>query len=138
MCVTFCHKLKRLYWDHEDCHSARCLLAGKPQESCNSCRHKSGDICMLTNSLLPAEGGCCHYNVELVQGAQLVTRELLSLLEIMPDETIVEALEYRNVRYHQGAGGDIIFVDPDELPLPTTYGRGTDHQADETFDWSGW
>jgi hypothetical protein len=29
-------------------------------------------------------------------------------------------------------------IDPDELPLPVTYGRGTDHQMDEVFDWSGW
>lgn len=137
MCVTFCHKLNRLYWDHEDCHPALCSFAGKSQESCATCRHKNGETCRLTNTVLPQEEGCCHYNVNLIQGPQVVTTEMVSLLEVMPDEAMAEALTYRNVSYQQGSEGEIL-VDPDELPLPTTYGRGTDHQADESFDWTGW
>ncbi|GIK36970.1 MAG: hypothetical protein BroJett011_08030 [Chloroflexota bacterium] len=63
---------------------------------------------------------------------------MLSLLEITADETIVEALEGRNVRFK--IEGETILVDPDDLPVPMIFGISTDHVGDdvESFDWSGW
>lgn len=29
-------------------------------------------------------------------------------------------------------------VDLDNLPLPDWYGKGTEHEAGDDFDWSGW
>lgn len=139
MCVTYCHRRKILYWDHEDCHPAECGFVQGPHGACADCRHQQGNICGLTNTPLPQSGGCCHYNVAVIQGDQRVTPAMVQLLGLDAEETMAEALEGRNVRYHLDAQiSSIILIDPDELPVPTTYGRGTDHQIDEALDWSGW
>lgn len=139
MCITYCHRRNILYWDHEDCHPAQCELVRGPHRRCADCRHRREAICRLTNASLPESKGCCHYNVEVVHGPQLVTPEMLQLLQLDPDETVIEALEGRNVKHHLERTTGIVLIDPDELPVPTSsYGRGTDHQVDETFDWSDW
>lgn len=63
---------------------------------------------------------------------------MLGLLNLDAHEKVAEALEERNVRYHLDEANDIVLIDPDRLPVPRTYGLGTDHLADEKFDWSGW
>lgn len=138
MCVSFCHRRNRLYWNHEDCDGAWCELARAAHSPCQTCRHFRETNCALTNSpTLPAAAGCCHHNVLPLSGARLVTAELISLLEIGSQEVVAEALESRNVRYRPGSD-EKIFVDPDDLPLPFVYGLGTEHDRVDDFDWSGW
>jgi hypothetical protein len=75
---------------------------------------------------LPAQGGCCHFNVELVSGPQPVTREMLTMLGISRFEVERAILEGEDIPYHTDDQGGL-WVDPDELGLPNTYGLGTDH-----------
>jgi hypothetical protein len=138
MCVAYCHRRRLLFWDHEDCPPADCEFAGGPHGPCDSCLYQENDICLLTHAPLPAQRGCCHCNVVLVQGARRVTQEMLSLLNLDANERLAEALEERNVRYHLDEVSGLVLIDPDSLPAPLTYGLGTDHLADERFDWSDW
>ena len=138
MCVAYCHRKFILFWDHEDCHPRDCEFVHGPHGSCDSCLYQENDICLLTHAPLPARRGCCHRNVALVQGARRVTREMVGLLNLDVHERLTEALEERNVPYQLDTDGDLVLIDPDELPVPLTYGLGTDHLADESFDWSYW
>jgi hypothetical protein len=63
---------------------------------------------------------------------------MVGLLNLDANERVAEALEERNVRYHLDEVSDLVLIDPDRLPAPLTYGLGTDHLADESFDWSDW
>jgi hypothetical protein len=67
-----------------------------------------------------------------------VTREMLGLLNLDPCERVAEALAERNVPYQLDEANGLVLIDPDELPAPLIYGLGTDHLADERFDWSDW
>lgn len=138
MCIAFCHRRRLLFWDHEDCHPADCEFAKGPHGSCSSCLYQENGICLLTHAQLPVQRSCCHSNILLVQGARRVTQEMVGLLNLDANEHLAEALEERNVRYHLDEVSDLVLVDPDNLPVPLTYGLGTDHLADERFDWSSW
>jgi hypothetical protein len=133
--VTFCNRQKMLFWNHADCHPAECELAGQTAP-CGSCRHR-GAVCALTNAPLPAQGGCCHWNIPLVAGRQEVTPRMLAILGLRPDETVEFVLQNLDVPYHCGPRGETM-IDPEELGLPLTYGLGTEHLPEMDFDWSAW
>ncbi len=140
MCLTYCHRLKALYWNHEDCEPDICCFAAGPHGRCDACRHSRKGLCVLTNAPLPAtegRGGCCHWNVTPVQGWQVVTREMLAPLGIGPTELDVAVLKSLEAPYRWVDGQPVI--DPDALGLPSqTYGLGTEHHEEEVWDWSDW
>ncbi len=70
MCVTFCHRRKSLYWNHDPC---LCPFAAEDHQSCQTCLHRRGQICALTGATTPQSGGCCHWGVRLVDGMVQVT-----------------------------------------------------------------
>ncbi len=97
--------------------------------------HRSGQICALTRAPLPELGGCCHHNITLLHGPQRVIREMLAPLHLGPNETDLErVLLIEDVAYQVGSEGQL-WVDPDNLALPKTYGLGTDHLPEEKFFW---
>jgi hypothetical protein len=139
VCVSFCIKTSALFWNHEDCPAESCSFASGPYGHCEDCRHSQDGRCALTNAPLPAteeRGGCCHWNATPVQGWQIVTREMLAPLGIGPDELDVALLKSLEVPYRLLDGQPA--VDPASLGLPQIFGRGTEHQAEETLDWSEW
>jgi hypothetical protein len=125
-----CHCRQILYFNHEDCQPIDCAFVNERHGLCQDCRHRRVDgdrlSCGLTRMALPAQGGCCHFNVELVSGPQLVTREMLTVLRISRYEAERAILEGEDIPYHTDDQGGL-WVDPDELGLPHTYGLGTDH-----------
>ena len=129
MCVTYCHRRGVLYWNHEDCTSLTCHLAEGPHGRCEDCRHRQEALCRLTNGPLPDSGGCCHCNVDLVQGRQVVTPAMLELPGVGEEENMVDVLNSLEAPYRVDETGRVV-VDPDELGLPFTYGRGTESQDD--------
>ncbi len=118
-----------------------CPKVNEDHGRCEGCRHRlEGEdraLCGLTRAALPLQGGCCHWNVELTQGPQKVIRAMLLLIEVNPSEPVLEVLNLTDVPYRSDQNGDL-FVDPDDLPLPDTYGLGTDHLAEEVMDWPDW
>jgi hypothetical protein len=125
MCVTWCIKTARLYWNHDSCPVSLCQFAGSSGDQCADCRHKQEGQCGLTRADLPAAGGCCHWNVELAQGEQPVTAETIALLwpwEITPVAAVLESLD---APYTLDFAGQP-WVDPDDLGLPEVYGQGTE------------
>ncbi len=136
MCVSFCHRREVLYWNHENC-DGDCPIVSERHGRCEACRHRRQALCGLTNTPLPAGGGCCHFDVAIVSGEQEVTREMVEPLGIDKSELEAFVLARFDVEYTVGSRGEVL-VDPDLLPLPVEYGRGTDHQEDEVMDWSVW
>jgi hypothetical protein len=136
MCVTYCHRKRVLYWNHEDCADWGCELAEGPHESCETCRHWRGRVCWLTNAPLPDSGGCCHHDVGAAQGLQVVTREMLEPLGIGPGETLADVLARWDAPYEQlDRRGEAVVVDPDMLGIPVVYGAGTESEGEEIFPW---
>jgi hypothetical protein len=71
MCVTFCHRKRILFWNHDSC---LCSVADEEDyESCQTCLHRRGKICALTNEAILKSGGCCHCGVQMVAGVVQVT-----------------------------------------------------------------
>ncbi len=140
MCVSFCVKTSRFYWNHFDCERATCDRAAGPYRSCVGCAHRTGDQCGLTRAPLPdGETGCCHHNVAMPMSGQRVevSRETLALLAVEPGEAAEVTLMREGIPYRRDEG-DRLGVALDVLPLPLVYGQGTEHLPDEEIDWSGW
>lgn len=141
MCVTWCHRTARLYWNHEDCPSSLCQFALIVQGKCADCRYNKNGQCGLTRAALPSVGGCCHCNVELAQGPQPVTPATMTLLWTETN-SLTRLLDTLDTPYTVDAAGQL-WVDPDELGLPAVYGQGTDEPPAEelpilqnfNFDW---
>jgi hypothetical protein len=93
-------------------------------------------MCRLTHAPLPGTGGCCHHEVVLVQGWQVVTRAMLEPLGIGARETVADVLSRWHIPYERGdQPGEVALVDPDQLALPATYGVGTETVGEEPFPW---
>jgi hypothetical protein len=138
MCVSYCHRRNALYWNHEDCQPWDCSFARGPHGRCADCRHRCGDFCWLTNAPLPESGGCCHHDVALAHGLQVVTREMVEPLGVLAGETPAEVLERTETRYQRGDNGQVL-VSPDELALPMlAYGVGSESVEEEAFEWPDW
>ena len=132
MCITYCHRRSILYWNHEDC-AAQCELARGPHGGCADCRHRQGALCGLTRAPLPGTG-CCHWNVVLVGGPQVVTPAMLELLGMADGETAADALARWDAPY-QVDGSRQVVVDPGRLGIPAVYGVGTESVGDEVWPW---
>lgn len=135
MCVTYCHRQRVLFWNHDTCSFEVCPVVGEEHGRCCSCRYARGQTCALTRVPLPTVGGCCHWNVNLVTGPQLVTPEMLAPLGIVGPEPIEAILAGLDAPYQRDAAGQA-WVDPDRLGLPEVYGVGTEELAPEVMDWS--
>jgi hypothetical protein len=138
MCVTYCHRLGVLYWNHEPCSFEFCPFAVEESGQCNSCRHRQavGAICGLTRAPLPQTGGCCHWNVDPVTGLQPVTPEMLAPLSVGP-EPAAEILAGLDAPYEMDVAGQL-WVKPGRLGVPDIYGLGTEELPPEALDWSEW
>lgn len=136
MCIAFCHRQAVLYWNHADCSFEFCPVVAETPRHCNSCRYRQDDICDLTRAPLPEQGGCCHWNVEPVTTPQQVTLEMLTPLNAGPEPT-EELLTSLDAPYELDTAGQI-WVNPDRLGVPETYGLGTEDLVSEMLDWSDW
>jgi hypothetical protein len=136
VCISMCHRLQILYWNHEDC-GVHCDLAHGPHGRCETCGHRApAGMCRLTHAPLPEAGGCCHHDVALLQGWQVVTRVMLEPLGIGAGETVGDVLARWDVPHERGdQPGGAALVDPDQLALPATYGVGTETVGEEPFPW---
>ncbi len=135
MCVTFCHRRCILYWNHVSCEVEACDLARGPHGRCETCRHCQAGICRATNAPLPDAGGCCHWNVTLVQGRVEITLAMLELLGSGPEETMDQVLERWEVPHRQLGPLVQVWIDPDELGIPAVYGMGTEMVGVEAWPW---
>lgn len=125
MCVTFCHRRNVLFWNHENCSSSVCEFAKGPHGRCASCVHNQGQNCALTNAPLPDNAGCCHWNISLAVGRQIVTLAMVEPLGLNNADSLEADLIRLDTPLHRLTEG--IAVDPDELGLPTNvYGQGTE------------
>lgn len=132
MCVTFCHRLEILYWNHENCTRLTCEVVDDVGR-CIDCIHQRQEgVCALTNAPLPVTGRCCHCNVTQKKGMRLVTRPMLAPLNV-GDKAMVTVLEKLDVPVHNVCPG-IIMIDPDELGLPFVYGEGTEPEEEDDDD----
>lgn len=127
MCVSWCHRLDVLYWNHLGCERHGCHL-GQPQgipRTCTDCIHHRQGVCGLTGDDAPAEG-CCHWNVELTTGPQAVTDREVAPLQILGVSlaTLPEWMDSLGFPYKLEQGS--LSVDPDKLPVPDIYGQPTD------------
>lgn len=83
-------------------------------------------MCALTQAPLPTAGGCCHWNVDLVSGPQMVTLDMVTMLGVGANETVADVLDGFEVAYEVDETG-LVWVDPDDLSVPgSVYGQGTD------------
>ena len=115
-----------LFFNHDDCLPQFCPLARGPHHPCQTCRHRQGNLCGLTRAPLPETGGCCHWNVDLVNDPQVVTLDMVTILGVGANETVAEVLDGFEVVYEVDEAGRV-WVDPDDLSMPgSVYGRGTD------------
>jgi hypothetical protein len=119
-------KRAALYFNHEDCQPILCEYAAGPHGACQACRHRHGQLCLLTRAALPKAGGCCHFNVEPTQGPQIITRSLVIMLGIGMNETPQEVLTAFEATFEISPEGQII-LDPRRLNAPEIYGIGSDH-----------
>jgi hypothetical protein len=98
-------------------------------------------MCRLTHAPLPEAGGCCHHNVALIRGWQVVTRAMLEPLGIGAGETEADVLIRWGVSAHLSwdqvdRRGQVALIDPDQLAAPeTAYGVGTETVGEEPFPW---
>ncbi len=125
MCVTYCHKRAKLFWNHDTCPISLCQFAGLNRDKCVDCCYNIEGQCGLTRAALPATGGCCHWNVTPAQGAQPVTAETLTLLWPSDGTPITAVLDTLDTPYTVDAAGQL-WVDPAELGLPEVYSQGTE------------
>ena len=125
MCVTWCHKTARLYWNHDDCSIIFCPFAGASRDKCTDCCYNIEGRCDLTRAALPATGGCCHWNVTPAQGPQPVTAETIIPLWPADGTAITTLLDTLDVPYTVDDTGQV-WVNPDDLGLPEVYGQGTE------------
>ena len=125
MCVTFCHRCSILYFNHEDCPLQLCPVKADIPGTCDDCFHRQGHLCGLTRAPLPQSGGCCHWNVALISGWQVVTADRCALLGPGANESVADLLTGLDAPFTPNANGQVS-VDPDALGLPETYGQGTD------------
>ena len=135
MCVTFCHKRHILFFTHEDCPPLQCRFTHPDQwGSCHDCTHNQAGRCALTNAPTPVDGGgCCHWGVELAAGPQTIDIKQITLLpSFVKDQPVADVLDSYGVDYE--LVDSRVIVDPDEMPLPLVYGRGTDPAEDDMFD----
>lgn len=131
MCVSFCHRRKILYFIHQDCSLVECRYADPATHGeCNSCCHKWGDLCSLTNSPLPNSGRCCHYNVKFVKGEFEIGLDQVQLLEPSPGQSIADVLEDYYLDGYISSPNGTILLNPDKLLLPDTYGLGSGKPLD--------
>lgn len=139
MCVTWCFRQAWLFWNHDPCSFEFCPAVVEQHGRCASCRHRQKTACALTGAPLPAEGGCCHWNVEPVQGRQRVTLEMLAPLGVEPNETVVEVLDSLGAPYQVDEQGNV-WVEPARLGLPFSYGLGTEAglETEPEWDWREW
>lgn len=139
MCVTWCHKTRVLFWNHDPCSFEFCPLVAEQHGYCASCRHRRGETCALTGAPLPCEQGCCHWNVEPTSGPQEITLRMLAPLGVEPHETVVNVLDSLSTPYQVDPQGNV-WVEPARLGLPFTYGLGTEDDLNfETgWDWNDW
>jgi hypothetical protein len=115
-----------------------CALARGPHARCETCCHRAqAGICRLTNAPLPEADGCCHHNVAMSRGWQVVTRAMLAPLGMGDRETEADVLSRWGVPVHQvDRHGRVVLIDPDRLALPeTAYGVGTETVGEEPFPW---
>ena len=127
MCVTFCHLNRILFFNHEDCDPLWCEQAAQSHPACRMCIHNEGGLCGLTRAPQPAGGsGCCHWSVTLVRGWQPIV-EPFQVAPLAPaaNETVTDLLDGLDAPYRVDDRG-YMWVNPDALGLPDTYGRGTD------------
>jgi hypothetical protein len=83
MCVVFCHRRLILYDNHADCDADICPFVGQILGFCRTCQHRQGRVCTLTNSSLPDEGYCCHYNVPFIETEVAVTTVMVTPLPMV-------------------------------------------------------
>ncbi len=130
MCVTWCHRKKWLYWNHEHCSPFDCDVVRETHGNCETCRHHRETVCVLTNAPLPESGGCCHWNVTRQEGLHAVSRDMLGPLHVN-DRNIGDALDRLD------APAQLIdgqwYVDPDDLGLPLVYGEGTEVEDESEY-----
>ncbi len=82
MCIVFCHRLRILYENHEDCDEDFCPVVTQACKPCHTCIHKRNDMtCSLTNRPLPNdESGCCHWGITFVEGPLQATPAMVAPL----------------------------------------------------------
>ena len=125
MCVAWCHRRRTLYWDDENCPPWYCKFSLQYHGRCHDCGHFDGRMCKLTRSVRSPEAGCCHFNVCLTTGKQIVTPQMLRMLGAHPSEDAQDVLQRLDTEFY--VDGGIVSVDPDELDVPPIYGIGTGH-----------
>lgn len=133
MCVSYCHRRNLLYWNHESC-AEFCPYVAEAHGPCTVCCHRRDGQCGLTRAPLPADG-CCHYEVDLVRGPQVISLEMIDPLIIGRPTSLAGLLDDFEVPYQVGQDGQTLSVDPDELALPPVYGLPTEAFYEEEFAW---
>lgn len=141
MCVSYCLRQGRLYWNHFDCEAQACRSAGAEHPPCHGCHWRLEDSrCGLTSAPLPiGETGCCHRDLLPPPDEAVieVTGETVAMLAVKPGASVEAALQGEGVPYRRDKTSRI-WVDLNELALPYTYGLGTEHLPAEVIDWSDW
>jgi len=130
MCLTLCHQHRILY--DSDVQDA-CLGCpyNEQRGECETCDHRAGDVCALTQSPLPKKGWCCHFNADL---------HTAPTIRVIRDEfwgEIAQRTPEDNFRIWETQyekNGDEYVVVVESLTLPVTYGVPTTHWADSVLD----
>jgi hypothetical protein len=135
MCVSYCHRRNLLYWNHESCADFDCPFVAEAHRPCTICRHRLDEQCGLTRGPLPADSGCCHYELELAQGPQEISVDMVEPLIVGRPTSVTELLDDFEVPYQVSLDGQTLTVDPDDLVLPLTYGVPTEAFYEEEFEW---
>lgn len=124
MCVSWCHRLGQLYWNHLDCSAHGCCLS-RYVSSCDGCIYRGEELCELTGCDLPPGGsGCCHRNIILMTGNWLVTAQTVAPLGILGVDlsNLAQLLDWLNYTPYRINKDGQVYVDIDELALPEIYG----------------
>jgi hypothetical protein len=81
----------------------------------------------------PAVFGCCHWNIAPIGGrTEVWNADLLNL----PQYPLVQDALYEFGVAFEVTDEGRVFVNPDNMPLPTTYGIGTEPEIeDEEGEW---
>jgi hypothetical protein len=130
MCLTLCHVRRVLYDSDTDEVCGVCIHnQPDPSRSCDTCRHRRGGRCGLTQAPRPAGGWCCHCNAV----------PLLGTLDVGED-TVRGAVRFYglgrllmlyDVDWERTDGDATYSVAIASLALPLTYGIPTVHWAEE-------